>query len=99
MRALKNAACSQAERESTYLVVGVTCSEEAGMKHGFGRAFRAATDHARARVRKDSFESSVMEVHADDVSACWAREGRRDKWDLLDLLNHTLLRPRFCSLL
>lgn len=58
-----------AERESTYLVVGVTCPEFAGesVKNFFGRAFQLAAEQINARFRHTSFDTAVMEIERDNV--------------------------------
>ena len=56
---------------STYLVVGVGCPEVAGefVKNTFGKAFKLAAEGINARFRHNSFDTSVMEIDRDDVSA------------------------------
>ncbi|KND03063.1 DNA replication initiation factor CDC45 [Spizellomyces punctatus DAOM BR117] len=53
-----------------YLVIGFTGSTKGGVvrKNTFGPAFQRAAQRTNARIRHDSFETSVMEVRKEDLT-------------------------------
>ncbi|TPX64767.1 hypothetical protein SpCBS45565_g05664 [Spizellomyces sp. 'palustris'] len=53
-----------------YLVIGFTGSTKGGIvrKNTFGPAFQRAAQRTNARIRHDSFETSVMEVRKEDLT-------------------------------
>ena len=59
------------EPSDSYLVLGSAGVSKSGklLKNTFGVAFQAAASASRARVRHDSFESNVVEVDGDDITA------------------------------
>ena len=62
--------CALNALRGTYMVVGVTCNARYldVRRSAIGTAFKEATKEIRdCRYRKDNFDSSVIEVHKDDV--------------------------------
>ena len=57
------------EADQTYLVVGVTCPQQADdvVQNKFGTAFRWAAEGIDAQFKHDGFETSVMEIKSGDV--------------------------------
>ena len=52
-----------------FVVVGIVGAPDFGdvSKNRFGLAFQEASTSTGARMRNDRFESSVLEVHRDDL--------------------------------
>ncbi|KAL6070209.1 DNA replication initiation factor cdc45 [Balamuthia mandrillaris] len=64
--------CARNEAKRTYLAVGVSGIENFYSKkkyRNFGRSFRKAAQRTKARIRWHSFDSSVVEVAEDDITA------------------------------
>lgn len=60
---------SRSEHKKTFMVVGVTCPQRSGEVHRntLGTAFKLAAEETGACYRHDGFETSVLEIQANDI--------------------------------
>lgn len=63
--------CAKNEKKGTYLIVGAVGTEQefnsSQKEKNFGRSFREAASRTGARIAHFGFDSSVVEVMADDI--------------------------------